>query len=301
MEKYKVKKSTLTWAFFLININISCFSNEINDTSCNFSSIQSENLTFANQATNDSYFYGWTTSPMVADDNGLLVNDFEGKHVKLLRNEELIPDTSASSSHYFRKAIVEDCRVVYARFYADGAENFSGIITKEELKEQAETAKIQARALATAKSYIGKSFWVNFGNYPLREIYAESGQSIYNLKKFEKFTVKDVFTGTISGDSSGVSIYLKVITEDKIIGLFPFNESYILKNNPLSSKRPARIINAMKQEKVVLGMTRDEAKLSWGEPNDINRTVGSWGVHEQWVYGSIYLYFKNGILTSFQD
>ncbi len=301
MEKYKVNKSTLTWAFFLININISCFSNEINDTSCNFSSIQSESLTFAKQATNDSYFYGWTTSPMVADDNGLLASDFGGKYVKILKNEDLIPDTSASSNHYFRKAIVEDCRVVYARFYGDGAENFSGIITKEELKEQVETLKRQARSLATAKSYIGKSFWVNFGNYPLREIYAESGQPIYNIKKFEKFTVKDVLTGVASSDSSGVSIYLKVITEDKVIGLFPFNESYILKNNPLSSKRPARIVNAIKHEEVVLGMTRDEAKLSWGEPKDINRTVGPWGVHEQWVYGSTYLYFKNGILTSFQD
>lgn len=296
-----MNKSTLTLAFFLININISCFSNETNNTSCNFSSIQSESLTFTNQAKNDSYLYGWTTSPMVADDNGLLASDFSGKHVKILKNEDLIPDTSASSSHYFRKAILEDCRVLFARYYGDGAENFSGIITKEELKEQAETLKRQVRSLATAKSYIGKSFWVNFGNYPLREIYAESGQPIYNIKKFEKFSVKDVYTGIVSGDASGASIYLKVITEDKIIGLFPFNESYILKNNPLSSKRPARIINAIKHEEVVLGMTIDEAKLSWGAPNDINRTVGAWGVHEQWVYGRTYLYFKNGILTSFQD
>lgn len=296
-----MNKLKLAAAFFLININISCFSNEINDGSCNFSSIQAEKLIFANQATNDSYFYGWTTSPMVTDDNGLLASDFGGKHVKILKNEDLIPDTSASSNHYFRKAIVEDCRVVYARFYADGTENFSGIITKDELKELAEVAKRQTRAVATAKSYIGKTFWVNFGNYPLRAIYAESGQSIYNLKKFEKFTVKDVFTGVLSDNSSGASIYLKVITEDKINGLFPFNESYILKSNPLSSKRPARIVNAIKQEKIVLGMTRDEAKLSWGEPKDINRTVGSWGVHEQWVYGSTYLYFKNGVLTSFQD
>ena len=34
---------------------------------------------------------------------------------------------------------------------------------------------------------------------------------------------------------------------------------------------------------------------------DINKTVGSWGIHEQWIYSSHFLYFENGILTSWQD
>lgn len=53
--------------------------------------------------------------------------------------------------------------------------------------------------------------------------------------------------------------------------------------------------------KVTLGMTADMVRASWGEPRDINRSVGSWGVHEQWVYYSTYMYFENGILTSWQD
>jgi hypothetical protein len=48
-------------------------------------------------------------------------------------------------------------------------------------------------------------------------------------------------------------------------------------------------------------MTDEMVRLSWGSPRDINRSVGSWGVHEQWVYYSSYLYFENGILTSWQD
>jgi len=52
-------------------------------------------------------------------------------------------------------------------------------------------------------------------------------------------------------------------------------------------------------------ITHEMARESWGEPNDINRTVGSWGVREQWIYGDIlnakYLYFKNGRLTSWQE
>jgi len=48
-------------------------------------------------------------------------------------------------------------------------------------------------------------------------------------------------------------------------------------------------------------MTEDMVLMSIGPPDDINRTIGSWGVHEQWVYTGRYLYFKNGVLKSFQD
>ena len=48
-------------------------------------------------------------------------------------------------------------------------------------------------------------------------------------------------------------------------------------------------------------MTTDMTRLSIGHPKDINRTTGAWGVHEQWVYNKRYLYFENGILTSWQD
>ncbi|EMQ93772.1 hypothetical protein D778_01533 [Xanthomarina gelatinilytica] len=50
-----------------------------------------------------------------------------------------------------------------------------------------------------------------------------------------------------------------------------------------------------------IGMNREMATISLGRPKDINRTVGSWGVHEQWVYDGIYLYFENGKLTSYQN
>lgn len=54
--------------------------------------------------------------------------------------------------------------------------------------------------------------------------------------------------------------------------------------------------------KVRIGFSKAMCKEAWGEPEDINTTRGSWGVHEQWVYrdGS-YLYFENGKLTSIQN
>ena len=49
-------------------------------------------------------------------------------------------------------------------------------------------------------------------------------------------------------------------------------------------------------------MTQEKAILSMGgKPYDINKSVGSWGTHEQWCYdGGIYLYFEDGLLTSWQ-
>ena len=55
------------------------------------------------------------------------------------------------------------------------------------------------------------------------------------------------------------------------------------------------------RKKVQIGMTAEQCRAAWGEPDDINRTVGSFGTHEQWVYGSSYLYFEDGVMTSLQD
>lgn len=53
--------------------------------------------------------------------------------------------------------------------------------------------------------------------------------------------------------------------------------------------------------KVRIGMSKEMCRASWGEPNDINKTTGSFGVHEQWVYYNSYLYFENGKLTTIQN
>lgn len=67
----------------------------------------------------------------------------------------------------------------------------------------------------------------------------------------------------------------------------------------------------IKEGWAVRGMNREQVIAAKGEPNDINRSVGNWGVHEQWIYGgycrvtktyttATYLYFENGILTAYQ-
>ncbi len=47
-------------------------------------------------------------------------------------------------------------------------------------------------------------------------------------------------------------------------------------------------------------MTTEMARASLGNPENINKSVGVWGVNEQWVYSRLYLYFEDGIMTSYQ-
>lgn len=60
-------------------------------------------------------------------------------------------------------------------------------------------------------------------------------------------------------------------------------------------------VESMKKGQVWIGMNKEQAIFSRGRPKDVNRTVGSWGTKEQWVYNGVYLYFENGSLTSWQD
>lgn len=64
-------------------------------------------------------------------------------------------------------------------------------------------------------------------------------------------------------------------------------------------KRNAQLIF---DEKVEIGFTKQMCIESWGEPQDINRTITRNRVHEQWVYGiGRYLYFEGNYLTAIQN
>lgn len=67
-----------------------------------------------------------------------------------------------------------------------------------------------------------------------------------------------------------------------------------------------RVFDAISKKSIFIGMTSEQVSASWGNPNNINRMVGSWGRYEQWVYGdasfgTTYLYIKNGRVSSYQD
>jgi len=61
------------------------------------------------------------------------------------------------------------------------------------------------------------------------------------------------------------------------------------------------IINSILEGAVYIGMNKEQAIASWGEPYEINTTITAYGKHEQRVYHGGYLYFENGKLTAIQN
>jgi len=55
------------------------------------------------------------------------------------------------------------------------------------------------------------------------------------------------------------------------------------------------------ENQIVLNMNKEMVRESWGSPERINKTVNRYGAHEQWVYTNYYLYFDDGILTTWQS
>ena len=61
-------------------------------------------------------------------------------------------------------------------------------------------------------------------------------------------------------------------------------------------------IRAVRESRITIGMTSEQVLLIWGEPTEKNNTVTASGASEQWIYpGDNYLYFDNGIMTSYQS
>jgi vacuolar-type H+-ATPase subunit I/STV1 len=69
----------------------------------------------------------------------------------------------------------------------------------------------------------------------------------------------------------------------------------------LIAKYGNSIGDKLSRKEIWLGMAKELVRESRGEPSKVNRSIGSWGEHEQWVYPNANLYIRNGILSSWQD
>lgn len=75
------------------------------------------------------------------------------------------------------------------------------------------------------------------------------------------------------------------------------HEEY-LRKNPHLDKQTYELI---REGKVGMGMKAEHVRISWGEPDHINRTVTRHSVHEQWVYRFTYIYIEDGVVTGWQN
>ena len=125
--------------------------------------------------------------------------------------------------------------------------------------------------------------------------------------------VRDFSAGAI-WDCIGVTIEenyysLSLVLQNSYGEQIPLGINWLEKNTHAFTKEQSDVYlekfgedkwNTILAEKVSVGMTKEMCRLSWGEPEKVNKTTTKSGTSEQWVYYANYLYFEDGILTSIQ-
>ncbi len=147
------------------------------------------------------------------------------------------------------------------------------------------------------KDVIGKKYI--FTNHNLRnKINIETGDTV-EFKPNEAWECVDI---TVSNLDYEFSILIKNAKGEKIMLPFRVIQNKHHKNSynlheAQKYQRKFGLINWLRilDGDVRVGFTEEMVKLSWGEPDYINRSSYS----DQWVYDYDYLYFEGGILKAF--
>ena len=154
-----------------------------------------------------------------------------------------------------------------------------------------------------AKSMIGKSIWLN-NTYDSKGFYTFSD---YSFPRFEPVTVVDVFK--YQNNDFDYPVWLKVETNSGAEAFLRYNgeegrigiQDHYYTTEPLPKKWGKKRIQAVLNQKIELGMTDRQLRISIGNPDEINTTSSRHGIGEQWIYnsksGKIYYQFEYGRLT----
>lgn len=195
------------------------------------------------------------------------------------RKGKLTAEISTSNDSLYRKAILENCEVVFA------------VISKEYPVYQ---GAVLAKELARAQALVGRQIWSNNALVLKNlDLITPDPRRSYPLKNIEPLRVTGVVLDQYGHASGAGSFFIKVRKETGEEGLLRFSDQYFYEYDPLPADTPEEIREAVEQKRVKKGMTGEQVRLSWGKPKHVNKG----GDFEQWIYGKEHLYFKNGILT----
>ena len=218
-------------------------------------------------------------------------------------------DSSGYKPSYYWKFIDEESGQTYW-FYNDhyaSSASYGSISSLDDTRPFYVESEIQAydQKVSEFKSWVGKSIWADLNK----------GYEFERLKfgHLERLNITDIQVaaqfkevvfifqlenGSIVTWKRSVSKYLK--DDDTPAGML--SRVAHLENPSEKYDWSDETWSLIKEQRVRIGWGKEKCIMSWGKPKDINKTIGAWGVHEQWVYGlSSYLYFENGVLSSIQN
>lgn len=256
---------------------------------CNFSTQNGKEFVFTEtDSSSNKYGYGWKAT-LSGLGNNLSYYKYVNKHGKL--KDRTVYDKNNIFEYYV--AITENCEIIYASksiYDRDAEPNLDGVYFVKTLNE--------------AKKLIGKTIWTkkSFGNSKSKFLFTSNRNVKYPKINIQELTVIGIDTVSYGHTYGKKPFSLIVKTEEGNTALLPYSSLYFYKINPINPNWNNRIIDLIKKEKIVIGMTKTQARLSWGKPDKINESIGSYGIHEQWVYNSgNYIYFENNKLTNIQS
>ena len=152
--------------------------------------------------------------------------------------------------------------------------------------------------------YVNKEY-LYIGNYENNGVYdLNTGNEVHNISKYSKFQCYDI----LIADAKYNNIVL-LINNDEYGNLFTVLPHIERIGTFYSANKAEKLIkqygktnaNLIMNKDIKLGFTKQMVIEAYGQPYDINKTVGTYGTHEQWIYKyDIYLYFENGKLTDIQ-
>lgn len=163
--------------------------------------------------------------------------------------------------------------------------------------------------------WLGKSLWLK--GSVLETYDAANGKfGEVSLGRFAPVRVTDVVVGIFDSapirfilrSSTGVEGYLDVnLTGTNVhegsrqFSRFP--DTFFEADPKITFKQwPEKAWTAIGSQHIYVGMSRDQAELSWGKPRTVNATMTAAGVREQWVYAdNQYLYIENNAVVAVQQ
>lgn len=221
-------------------------------------------------------------------------------------------EISHNTSPYSFDEYFKNEQDLYSLWY-DDLEYFKGMINLKEKYFPGDFKGIRdLQEISYYNTLINKSFWYSNRVIKNRDLITQSTGKPYTgkLSLFSKVTYLgvDINKRSLIASLNGKGKYL--ISYENFGSYVESSDRYSL---AFSLTDPMKKIkwNQNTWEKIEkcdywIGMTPEMAVITMGYPNDVNRSVGSWGTSEQWVYdygnyNFVYLYFVNGQLTSWQD
>lgn len=133
---------------------------------------------------------------------------------------------------------------------------------------------------------------------------------VNNLLSLSKYSYEDYIYGNVyyliqlddmvlSSDYYAQKEAKRIAEENR---LAEEQQQKIERKNKLIKKYGKTYAEIILNGQVQTGMSAEMCRESWGIPDDINRSIGPWGTHEQWCYDwGGYLYMENGVLKSIQN